>query len=257
MSLFRSSESEAPTSPLDQALYSTREPGWMSGIPGHERPVAPGSDNGVLAMVVMLLVLVGLNMKHVRRLLRTVTQDLLSVRRRSNVFDDHTAKETRTILILLLQLSCFEGILLFLWLRDPAATPAATPVFYPVAALSALTMGYYIFQLVCCGLIGYTFADHTGASQWRRGLNASSVLLGIFLTVPTLVSLFYPALTGAMLWLAAGLFLLSRIVYLAKGFRVFYTNFPSLLYFILYLCTIEIIPLISVYLLAMEICNRF
>lgn len=265
MSFFRSYEPDAPTSPLDQALYTTREPGWMSGIPGQERPVAPGSDNGILAMVVMLLVLVGLNMRHVRRLLRTVTQDLLSVRRRSNVFDDHTAKETRTILILLLQLCCFEGILLFLWLWDPASAHSAAtseamagaPVFYPVAWLSGLAMVYYIFQLTCCGLIGYTFADHTGASQWRRGLNASSVLLGIFLAVPTLVSLFYPAVTGAMLWLAASLFILSRLVYIAKGFRIFYTNFPSLLYFILYLCTIEIVPLISVYLIAMEICNRF
>lgn len=256
MPLFRSHEPDAPTSPLDQALYTTREPGWMSGIRGEERPVTPGSDTGVLAMVVMLLVLVGLNMRHVRRLLRTVTQDLWSVRRRANAFDDHTAKESRTILILLLQLCCFEGILLYLWAGAPAEAVRAR-VFPPVGALAALAGAYFIFQLIACQIIGYTFTDRVAAAQWRRGLNASSVLLGLSLTLPTLVSLFYPAVTGAMLVMAAGFFVLSRIAYIAKGFRIFYNNFPSLLYFILYLCSLEIIPLIIVYLSTMEICKHF
>ncbi len=117
-------------------------------------------------------------------------------------------------------------------------------------------MGFYLFELLACTTVGYAFTDRVSAAQWRRGLNASSVLLGILLTIPTLVSLFYPSVTGAMLWVAAGLYAVSRIIYIAKGFRIFYNNFPSLLYFILYLCTLEIIPLIAIYISAMEICNQ-
>lgn len=255
MPFLRSHEPQAPTSPADQALYSTREPGWMSGIKGEERPVAPGSDTGILAMVVMLLVLIGLNMRHVRRLFKAITQDLWSVRRRANAFDDHTAKETRTIIILLLQLCVFEGILLYLWLGNPGAIPGRE-VFPVVGLLSCLAMGFYLFELLGCIMVGYVFTDRVNAVQWRRGQNASSVLLGMALTIPTLVSLFYPSVTTAMLWLAAALYVLSRTIYIAKGFRIFYKNFPSLLYFILYLCTLEIIPLIVVYLSAMEICNQ-
>lgn len=254
MPLRHSHEHQAPTSPSDRQLYSTQQPGWMGGIEGKERPVTPGADTGILAMVVMLLVLVGLNMRHVRRLFRAITQDLWSVRRRANAFDDHTAKETRTILILLLQLCVFEGILLFLWLGDSG--PATRDVFRPVAWLTCLAMGLYLFELLACVTLGYVFTDRVNAIHLRRGLNASSVILGMTLTLPTLVSLFYPSVTEAMLWVAAGLYLLSRLVYVAKGFRIFYNNFPSLLYFILYLCTLEIIPLIAIYISAMEICNR-
>ena len=168
MSLNRSHEYQAPTSPTDQALYTTREPGWMSGVEGVARPVTPGSDTGILAMVVMLLVLVGLNMRHVRRLFRTITQDLWSVRRRANAFDDHTAKETRTIIILLLQLCVFEGILLFLWLGG--SVPAVRDVFRPVGALTALAMGFYLFELLACTTIGYVFTDRLSAAHWRRGV---------------------------------------------------------------------------------------
>jgi hypothetical protein len=253
MPLNHSVELQAPYSKADQLLYATHQPGWLSGIKGEERPTTPGADTGVLALIVMLLILIGLNMRHVRHLFQTITQSLWSVRRRANAFDDHTAKETRTIIILLLQLCVFQGILLYLWLGS--AAPTAHSVFLPVLQLTGLAIGFYLFQLIACTVVGYVFTDKVGAAQWRSGLNSSSVLLGICLTVPTLVSLFYPALTTTMLWLSAGLYVLFRIIYIGKGFRIFYYNFPSLLYFILYLCTLEIIPLIGVYLTAMEICK--
>ncbi len=253
MPFFHSYEPQAPTSPTDQALYSTHEPSWLNGIAGEERPGTPGTDTGILAMVVMLMVLVGLNTRHLKRLFSTIIQDLWSVRRRDNAFDDHTAKESRTILILILQLCVFEGILLYLWLGDNG--PATRNVFLPVLALSGLALGFYIFGFIACTTVGYVFTDRVNASQWRRGLNASSSFLGISLTVPTLVSLFYPALTTAMLWLAAAIYFATRMAYIIKGFRIFYNNFPSLLYFILYLCTLEIIPLIAIYFSAVEICN--
>jgi hypothetical protein len=254
MSSFHSHEFDAPTSPLDQALYTTHEPGYLTGIKGEERPSTPGTDTGILALVVMLLVLIGLNMKHVRRIFNTITQDLWSVRRRENAFDDHTAKETRTIIILLLQLCVFEGILMFLWLGTNGA--ATYDVFTPVIKLAGIAFAFYLFELIACSTIGYVFTDHTNAIHWRRGLNATSSLLGIFLTIPTLVSLFYPSVTTTMLWIAAALYIISRIIYIAKGFRIFYYNFGSLLYFILYLCSLEIIPLIVIYLSAMEICKH-
>ncbi|MDE6283571.1 MAG: DUF4271 domain-containing protein [Muribaculaceae bacterium] len=249
----RSNEYDAPTSPTDKVLYSTREPGWISGVKGELRDVTPGSDTGILAMVVLLLVLFGFNMRHIRRLFRAITQDLWSVRRRANAFDDHTANETRTIVILLFQLCVFEGILLYLWL-GVTGQPGHS-VFMPVIKLTGLASLFYIFELLACTTVGYVFTDHVNAVQWRRGLNASSVMLGIALTVPTLVSLFYPSVTGAMLWVAAIMYIMSRMIYVAKGFRIFYNNFPSLLYFILYLCTLEIIPLLAVYAAAMAICN--
>lgn len=253
MPLIHCTEIDAPTSPADQALYACKDPGWMAGVAAPERPMKPADNPGVLALVVLLLVFVGLNMRHVRRLFRSITQNLLSVRRRANAFDDHTAKESRTILLLLLQLCVFEGIMLFLWLTP--AVGGSRNVFLSVCAMTGLAGGYYLFDLAACSLLGYVFTDHTGMVLWRRGLNASSVLLGVCLTIPALVSLFYPTMTPGMLTLAAIMYVASRITYIWKGFRIFFNNFPSLLYFILYLCTLEIIPLFAVYRLASEICN--
>lgn len=252
-SLQHSFEPDAPTSPADRELYSTHDPAWVSGIAGEPRPTSPGTDTGVISLVVLLLVLIGLNIRHVRRLFANVMQDLLSVRRRANAFDDHTAKESRTILILLLQLWVYEGILMFQWFSGGDAAAAAGGVFLPVLALSGVAMGFYIFQLVSCDIVGYVFTDRVNAGQLRRGLNASAVLLSVGLMLPALVSLFYPSTSRGMVWVAVVTYLLLRLAYIIKGFRIFYKNFPSLLYFILYLCTLEIIPLFVVYATAVTI----
>lgn len=233
----------------------TRPPAWQSGVKGEARPVTPATDSGVLAIVVAVIVLIGLNMRHVRRIFMTLPHDLLSVRRRGNVFDEHTANETRVALLQLLQLWVYEGILLFMWVGLPDGMVASAEVVTGrVAALIGLAAAYSIFQFGACSMVGYVFTDPVSASLWRRGLNASQIILGWTLMPPALISLFYPGRTSDMLLLGVVLYLLSRGCYIYKGFRIFYHKFPSLLYFILYLCALEIIPVIITCLLAMEIC---
>ena len=248
---------EAPLRTTEGELHSSsRQPDWRLGVEGAARPVAPASDSGIIAMLLGVIILLGLSMTHVRRVFRSLPQDLWSVRRRNNIFDEHTANETRVVALLLLGLFVSEGILLFMWLG--AITPATTTltVFLTVAALAGLGAAYYLFQMGGCLVVGYVFTDKVNAGLLRKGLNASQSILGLSLMLPAMVSLFYPSLTSSMLIAAGILYLLSRICYILKGFRIFYNNSASLLYFILYLCTLEIIPLIFVCLLASEICVK-
>ncbi|MDE6527500.1 MAG: DUF4271 domain-containing protein [Muribaculaceae bacterium] len=248
-------ETEAPTSARDREAYTSHTPAWALGKEGATRPVTPGADSGILALLVGVMVLLGLNMGHVRRVFRTLPQDLLSVRRRTNLFDEHTGNEWRVIILLILVTCVMEGLLLFMWL-DADHPQSTSGMLRAVGAFTCLGGAYYLFQLAACATVGYVFTDPVSAGLWRRGLNASQVMLGLALTIPTLVALFYPETTGKMLIVAAGLYLLSRICYISKGFRIFYINFPSLLYFILYLCTLEIIPPVILCITASEICVK-
>lgn len=247
--------SQAPLTPAERELYVSRPPAWQQGVAGTGRTIEPGSDSGVIALLLCALVLLGLNMRHVRRFLTTVPHDLLSVRRRSNVFDEHTAAETRVVLIFLALLFILEGILLFCWLGQPLqGRMTADSLTVSVAAMAGVAAALHIFQWSACRVVGYVFTDSVNANLWVRGLNAAQSLLGLSLIAPALVALFYPALAMQMLMLAAALYVISRICYIIKGFRIFYTNFASLLYFILYLCTLEIIPVIFFCAMAREIC---
>lgn len=250
-----SHEVDAPTSPVDMTLYTTHAPSWSEGMECVATPVSIGADSSLLAVLVGVMVLIGLNIQHVKRIFKSVPQDLFSIRRRANVFDEHTANESRVMVLLLLQMCVYQGLLLFMWHGNMAAITNADQLTHTVLALAVLALGYYIFGITGCITLGYVFTDKVNAGLLRRGFNASQTLLSIALIAPTVISLFYPGLTNAMLITAAVMYVVSRICYISKGFRIFYHNFPSLLYFILYLCTLEIIPVIIACLLAREICG--
>jgi hypothetical protein len=62
--------------------------------------------------------------------------------------------------------------------------------------------------------------------------------------LPVLVLLMlYPANGKLLLSVAALLYLVGRLVFVIKGFRIFYGNLTSIIYFLLYLCAVEIVPL--------------
>lgn len=248
-------ESDAPVRVADREASASHSPAWADGVVGEPRQVMAGSDSGVLALVIGVLVLIGMSMKHVRRIFKTVPQDLLSVRRRANVFDEHTANESRVAVLLLVLLFVCEGLLLYLWVGLQAEV-ATQDVARSVFAMSGLAASFYLFHLVACATVGYVFTDSVNAGLWRRGLNASQMLLAVLLVLPTLVALFYPEMTSFMLALAFMLYVLLRICYISKGVRIFYHKIPSLVYFILYLCTLEIIPVIVVCFLAKGICVK-
>lgn len=237
-------EADAPSSASEREACRSLETTYMSGLPAIPRKPRVATDSGILTLLTVMFLLVAFSFKHCAKLFGVLAADLWSVRRRANAFDDPTANETRVLVVLLLQLWVCEGLLIYAVLGDLGYLVAPVSIFKPIIALSGVAAAYYLLQLAAYRFVGYLFTDSIGASQWVKGFNSSQAFLGIALMAPALVTVFYPSATDAMLWTAAGLYVAARLMFIIKGFRIFYHNFPSLLYFILYLCALELVPLI-------------
>lgn len=228
-------------------------PAWTLGLEPAPRPDAAASSDGLMSIIVILLIAVTLSFRHCRRLMPLMFKELLSVRNRARTFDTHTAGETQLMVLFGAQLSVYLGIMLNVGADYMSGRQVLANSFFTTAILIVLAAAYYIFQLVAYDTVGYAFASPNGRRQWLRGFNASQALLGFALAIPALVTVFYPSAAPVTLILAALFYFLARIVFIAKGFRIFYHNFGSLLYFILYLCSLEIIPLIFIYNIAIRL----
>ncbi len=238
-------ESEAPWSAREQAAsFSGRVP-YTEGIPPTPRKLLPGYDSGVMTLLIVVLLFITINFRHYSTFLKTFTQHLFSVRTRANAFDDrNTVSETRILLSLVILVCLCEGILMFSYLTTHGVNIAP---FVGISTISSIAIGYYVWQLFAYNIIGYTFASPHQRSIWIKGFNASQSLLGITLVIPAIISLFNPGLTPFLLSISVMLYVMARIIFIIKGFRIFYNNSFALLYFILYLCALEMIPLIIVY----------
>ncbi len=239
------SEAEAPWSAADYALTHIARADYVDGIAPQPRRELPGYNSAVMTLLIGVFLVIALNLRHYTTFLKTFTHNLFSVRKRTNMFDEkQTANEARVLISLIILLCLSEGILLFTAIEREGFV---IDNFTGIIVFTALAGGYYLFQIAAYSTVGYVFTTPRRAVTWMKGFNASQALLGITLTLPAVIALFNPGLSSGLLTISAALYLIARLIFIYKGFRIFYNNSLALVYFILYLCSLEIIPLIIIY----------
>ena len=227
---------------------------WQSGLEGTARQGSTNGNSGILTIIVVLFVAISLNFKECRKLIIRFADELRNNKRRENAFDEHTNHETRLTLLTFIQYVIYGGIILAgLKISAGRESDINAYDFSTLIKNISLFAGYYLFQVCAYNLTGYIFASGDDRKRWLRAFNASQSLAGIALMIPALILLFYPQSTPVVFIVAAVIYLTARLTFISKGFSIFYNNIFSLVYFILYLCALEIIPLIYVLKLALLI----
>lgn len=222
-------------------------PAWKDGLEPQPRAVRPGNFSGFLIVLTVLFVVLAFNFNNLRRLVKVYGEELVKVRHgRDNVFDDRPAGDVRVMVVLILQFIVGAGILVSGAVSRMSSGDAGLLTLPLVGKITALVGLYYLFELAAYQTVGYTFSTPEGRREWIRGFNSSQALLGLALAIPAIMVIFYPSTTLWMLEIGLLVYFVARIMFIVKGFRIFYNKITSILYFILYLCTLEIVPALCV-----------
>lgn len=217
-----------------------------TGLEGAPRRHEIGDNSGILAILASVLILIFLSYGKFRRLFTRLTGNLWSLRKRENAFDDHTSNEAPVLILLALQWSIATGILIYTSFAG-GEQRSPSEAFGACIATVGVMAAYYLVQLAVYAVLGYTFTSPVKARMLLSGFTSSQDLSGCLLMPAALVAIFYTEAAPAMCTSGIICYILARIIFNIKGFRIFYHNFSSLLYYILYLCTLEITPLLLLY----------
>lgn len=254
----RSCDYEAPADGIPgHAPVSVAVPTSADGMDMISLPSRPGYDSGLLTLVICAFLMVTFSLSHSSHIWKSFVQDIFSLRRRSNMFDQRTAGEYWCIGAMLVQTFIYEGLLMFAVLFNSGAWRLQEPFFPIIISMVAVAAVLYLFQLAGYYAVGFAFVDGSSLMQWIRGYNASQGILGFMLVVPALAAIFNPELTSSMSVTGIICYILMRLVFISKGFRIFYCGLGSLLYFILYLCALEFIPVMIAGMAAVRLCGSF
>ncbi len=196
----------------------------------------------LVALMIGILVLLGLNADGVRRALTAYSHQLWGIRRRNNAFDDEHSVPVIPALLLVLAGVVFGGIVLY---NIPAVPPA--PTFGGVAIAMGLAAVYYAFQFCAYTTVGYAFAAQYQRSMWTGGFMASQAFAGLLMAPEAILLVLRPEIHFLLVTVAVSVYCVAKLLFIARSFRIFFDKITALLYFILYLCTLEIIPLIALY----------
>ena len=225
------------------------------GVAPQSQAHSPLHDTGVMAMLLVVIIFLLTSFNKGFKYVRNIPRYLFSVKRRENLFDDHTVSETRIQLALVLNTCFMEGLLVYCSFSDALQTAIGPRIALYVGITTLAAIVFYCAQLLLYRLLAWVFGDDTSAGLWLSGFNATQSLLGLTLLPVTIITLVYPSTTPTMLIVALILYILARIVFISKGIRIFFSNLSSSLYFILYLCSVEIIPSLLTYFGTLYICQ--
>ncbi len=215
----------------------------------------------VFAVLAVLFCAVCLKFRNTPRYIRTLVADMKDVRTRHNMFDN-TVRETSFLIILIVAWICCSGILL--WQLQRLTVPDAgfnslsiadrpLPGIGICAGVAAV---YVVFMLLAYEITGNVFSDRKMTRIWVKGASAT-MGLQVFLFFPfALLTLCYPEWNRTILILAGFVFIIGKIQFIYKGFRIFFNQISSWLLFLYYLCSLEIVPLILAYLAALQVCAK-
>ena len=229
-------------------------PAGKKGITFNNTPL---NDTGTMGLVIIVFIFLAISYRNGYKYVSNFAHYMFSVRKRQNAFEDHTMSETQVKFTLIANTCLMSGILFYIGINEyfPQFN-LSEKVFEAVSTLTMLCVGFFVAQLILFYTIGWVFArDKEDTRLWIEGFNASQSILGLALFPIVFTSLLYPVSANMLIPVAVGLYFLARLAFISKGFRIFFNNLSSSLYFILYLCTVEIVPTILICSGAIYLCE--
>lgn len=216
--------------------------------------LAPHTPQGyemswLLGGIMVLLVVICFRYSRNTRYFYALVDDLTEVRVRHNAFDD-TVRETSFLLLLNLIWSVCGGVMLYVLISygsGEAAAFGSVRMVQGSALCAAVVVGYTLTMTMLYFMVGNVFSDSGKTNLWIKGYLASQGLDSIVMVPSAILSLVLPESAVAMLIVAGIAFIATKIVFIFKGFRIFFNQSASWVLFLYYLCSLEIVPLILVY----------
>lgn len=229
-------------------------------------PVAPAPqarpDNlsWVYLTLALLFCVIGFRLHNNSRCWGATLNDLLDTRERHNVFDE-TARETSFLVLMNIVWCASAGVLL--WESVQLLTPDIPWFSFSItgdpalgiAICAGMCAAYNAVMLLAYWVVGNVFTDTAQTGSWVRGAAAANALEAVAFFPLALMVLVWPQWTPILLICAASVLSLGKILFIFKGFRIFFSGFASLLLFLYYLCSLEIVPLLLTYVLTLEVCT--
>ncbi len=206
---------------------------------------SPLHDTGSMIMLLLSCLFMLTSYRMGRTYISNLGHYMFSSKGKDDLFAEHGSSDARIIIAMLANTCLMGGIMLYygmLWYNPSLTVPLQSSVFLHVLVLTLAMTVFLALQLLLYRLLGYTFATDERTDMWVQGFLASQSVLGLLLFPVAVITLVFPGTIKLMVTIAIILYILGRIVFISKGFRIFFNNLSSSIYFILYLCAVEIVP---------------
>lgn len=159
-----------------------------------------------------------------------------------------TSEDIRFHLVFEVQLCLFIALLFFGYTSNGqfAATGGHQFLIY-ISIFTGIILLGSVFKVIIYLIIGWVFFDKTVTKSWIRCYFVTDVILE-FILFPLLLIVIYRDISSQIyIPIAIFLLILAKSLLFFRGIKLFFLNPYRKIYFIAYLCALELIPLIFIW----------
>ena len=212
-----------------------------------EKTISHDNPDWIIGLFVLALILLASIRLFFNKYLNQLFQAVVNYATSSRLFRDRTVSIThasfRLDIIFYLIFSLFAYQLV-----DEFHISFSHPSFITYLIILGFVISYFVVKRLTYFLAGILADSQSETAEFLHNMHIHSRILGLFLIPVTLIAAF-AALQKPLLVVYTGLFVCGIIylLLLIRGAKILMTKHFSIFYLILYLCSLEILPLIFIY----------
>ena len=226
------------------ALVDTVKVQVLRGFEGVPHPSLPSSESWVFGAFLLLFLVLVVSMLRGSAWLTESIRTFLQVKERSSIFSKATTNSYQSrFLLTFFSVGIFSLYAYYLY-YTPATGFHLSGYWLFCLAISL----FMLFKLSIFQLIGYVFLDHTALKLARESYFNILYYLSIALFPLLIFQIYFPdhlnRSTGVVSLIIC---IMAILLIVIKLFQIFFRKIVTTFYILLYLCTLEILPLIILF----------
>ncbi|GHV10483.1 hypothetical protein FACS1894162_4810 [Bacteroidia bacterium] len=183
------------------------------------------------------------------KLMASMLHDLFSQKGRNSIFSEPVNHEFIIKILLILQTIILTSIIIYFscsyWWNLPYES--AGHLFSSLVFVSLLIFAYILYKFVASIIVGLIFFETENLQIWIDNFSSILSLSGLAIYIPALLIFYIPETTVYCFYFSVIYFVFVEILLFYKIYIIFFQQKRFSLHFILYLCTLEFVPLFLFY----------
>ncbi|NCC09998.1 MAG: DUF4271 domain-containing protein [Bacteroidia bacterium] len=235
------------TDSLLSTVYTTQASGPV-GIEGTPIPYSTRTDNFIAAILLGCFILTAFILSRGKKRLSQQIKELVSHRKRNNLFDSSSSSDLRYSLLLIVQTCILGGILYLDYFinKSPQITTDSSPHLL-LGLYTLACMSYIFIKWLLYNFLGWIFLNKETTRDVLSSYATIVYYFGFGLFALTLFTVYFDLSLNDLTLYGVGLIILAKILTLYKWIKFFFNTFHGLILLILYFCALEIVPYLLLY----------
>ena len=226
------------------SLFHPELTGGRHGVAGDPVPYTIAGDNLITSLLLACFILAMVALAKSQDFITRQAKNFFHVQRGTTTEITETAGELWVQFGLVAQTCLLFAIIYFFYLRSYVTDTFTIEQYQIVGIFTAVFAGYFLIKALIYSAVSWVFFDTKRNEQWMKSYLFILALEGVLLfPLVMLLSYFHLSMHNTVIYVGF-VIIFTKILTFYKSFLIFFKQKRFFLQNILYLCALEIVPLL-------------